>query len=80
MVGGVHGRGVHGRVHVWQGGMHGRGHAWQEGMYGGGACMAGGVHGRRDGHCSGRYASYASYAFLLTNIFYRECYLFTGCK
>ena len=44
------------------------------GMHGGGACMAGehtwqgacvmgvhgggGVHGRRDGHCSGRYASY----------------------
>ena len=29
------------------------------------ACMAGGgVHGRRDGHCSGRYASYWN-AFLL---------------
>ena len=23
-----------------------------------GACKAGGVHGRRDGHYSGRYASY----------------------
>ena len=35
-----------------------------------GACMAGGVHGRgmrgrRDGHCSGRYASYWN-AFLFT--------------
>ena len=36
--------GVHGR------GMHGGGgHVWQEG---------GGMHGRRHGHCSGRYASY----------------------
>ena len=33
-----------------------------------GACMAGvgGVHGRRDGHCSGRYASYWN-AFLLND-------------
>ena len=34
-----------------------------------GACMAGGMHGRRDGHCSGRYASYwnafSSYKMLL---------------
>ena len=49
MVGGMHG-----------GGMHGGGHAWQ----GGRACMAGematagGMCGRRDGHCSERYASY----------------------
>ena len=50
-----------------------RGHAWQGNMCGQGACMAGGVHGRgmcvmgvggggmrgrRDGHCSGWYASY----------------------
>ena len=34
------------------------GHAWQ------GACVAGGVYGRRDGHCSGRYASHWN-AFLL---------------
>ena len=34
------------------------GHAWQ------GACLAGGVRGRRNGHCSGRYASYYN-AFLL---------------
>ena len=41
--------------HVWQGGhawwgwggVHSRGHAWQ-----------GDMHGRRDGHCSERYASY----------------------
>ena len=56
--GGMHGRGMHGGGHAWQwgmcggGGIHGRGHAWQ------GACMVGGVHGRRDGHFSGRYASY----------------------
>ena len=40
------------------------GHAWQ------GACVAGGVHGRgmrgrRNGHCSGRYASYWN-AYLLS--------------
>ena len=46
------------------GGMHGRGacvaggHAWQ------GVCMLGGMHGKRDCHCSGRYASYWN-AFLL---------------
>ena len=52
------------------------GHAWQRGgacvvkgrrlcipggMHGRGACVAvGGMHGRRDGHCSGRYASYGN--------------------
>ena len=48
--------------------VHGRGHVWQ------GVCMAGGMHGRgvcmrgrRDGHCSGRYASYWN-AFLF-NVF-----------
>ena len=61
----------------WGGGAHGGGHAWQGagGMHAGGrvvrACMAGGVHGRglrgrRDGHCSGRYASYLN-AFLFYN-------------
>ena len=29
-----------------------------------GVCVTGGVHGRRDGHCSGWYASYWN-AFLL---------------
>ena len=44
------------------GDMRGRGHAWQGGKRarGEGAC----VHGRRDVHCSGRYASYWN-AFLL---------------
>ena len=55
------------RGHAWQGDvrqgmctgdMHG-GDAWQEGV-----CMVGGMRGRRDGHCSGRYASYWN-AFLL---------------
>ena len=55
------------------GGMHGGGgacvaggHAWQGCVvgeaYGGGGIM----HGRRDGHCSGLYASYWN-AFLLKN-------------
>ena len=69
--GGMHGRGMCGRGHVWFGGhvwwgaMHG---SWG-GMCGKRACMAGGymhgggmcgggVHDRRDSHCSGRYASY----------------------
>ena len=43
--------------------MHGRGCAWQEGVHGRevhgrGRAWQGGVHGIRDGHCSGRYASY----------------------
>ena len=43
-----------------EGGMHSkRGHAWQRGAY-----SAGGMRGRRDGQCSGRYASYWN-AFLL---------------
>ena len=49
--------GVCGRRPCVAGGMHGRGHMWW------GACMAGwhvgqGMCGRRDGHCSRRYASY----------------------
>ena len=36
--------------------------AWQGARMAGGACMVGGMrgggHGRRDGHCSRRYASY----------------------
>ena len=49
---------------AWQGGMCGG-----RGMHGGAVCMAGGcmagsVYGRRDGHCSRRYASNCN-AFLL---------------
>ena len=44
MVGGMHGRGVHGGGHVWWGGMCGRGHAWQGDMHGKGVCMTGGMH------------------------------------
>ena len=45
---GVQGRGMHGRWGMCVRGMHDRGHAWQE-VY---------MCGRRDGHCSRRYASY----------------------
>ena len=82
--GGMHGKGVMcGRGHTWggmcgggmhgKGDMHGRGHAWQ-GHEWQGLCMAGGMHGgegrhgRRDGHCSGRYASYWN-AFLFNLVF-----------
>ena len=40
-----------GGMYGW-GGMCGGGHVWHRGMHGGG------VHGRRDSHCSRRYASY----------------------
>ena len=59
VAGGMHGReGVHGRGMCGVGG-----HAWQEGacvLGGGGVRGRGweGVRGRRDGHHSGRYASY----------------------
>ena len=57
MAGDVHGRGV-----CMAEGMHGRG-----ACIAAGACMAGeGMHDKRDGHCSGRYASYWN-AFLLRN-------------
>ena len=62
-----------GGAYVWQGvcvagGMHGRG-GCMAGVHGGGcvargralrggACVAWGMLGRRDGHCSGQYASY----------------------
>ena len=61
--GGMLGRGMYGMGCAWQGtcmvgGMLSRGHTWQ------GTCMIDrGVHGRRDGHCNGRYASYLN-AFL----------------
>ena len=45
--------GVCSRGCAWQGRMCGIG-----GGCGRGACIARGVRGRRDGHCSGRYASY----------------------
>ena len=52
--GGVPGKGgVHGSGVCMSEGVHGRGRVWQGGMY-----------GRRDGHCSRRYASYRN-AFLL---------------
>ena len=41
--------------------MCGRGDAWR-----GHAWLGGGLHGKRDGHCSGRYASYWN-AFLFFN-------------
>ena len=43
-----------------EGDVHGRGHAW---------LGRGGVHGRRDGQCSGRYASYWNVFFLRVKIF-----------
>ena len=47
------------------GGMCGRGCVWQGVCVTGGVCgRGGGMRGRRDGHCSGRYASYWN-AFLL---------------
>ena len=48
---------------AWHGGVHGRGCAWQV------ACVVGGVHGRRDGHCSRRYASYWNELLLIYSIF-----------
>ena len=64
MAWGMCGRGGHGRGACMAGG-----HAWQGACVVGGGCVVGmcmvggvhdrgGVHGRRDGHCSGRYASY----------------------
>ena len=44
--------------------MHGRWACVVGGQVWWGACMVGGTHGRRDGHCSGLYASYWN-AFLL---------------
>ena len=54
--------------HVWQGtcmagGMPGRGCAWEGGMCGRGE----GMHGRRDGPCRGRNASYGN-AFLFVKV------------
>ena len=73
--GGMCGRGACMRG-AWQGG-----HLWWGGMCGRGVCVAGGggmcgggmhgkrgMRGRRDGHCSGRYASYRN-AFLSSHKF-----------
>ena len=57
--------------HCERGRVRGRGVCVVGGMHGRGACMVGGggvVHGRRDGHCSGRYASYCN-AFLFYVLF-----------
>ena len=58
-----------GRGHAWQGGMHGRWCVWWGGGMRGRGRRAwlgggGGMRGRRECHCSGRYASYWN-SFLL---------------
>ena len=60
---------MHDRGHAWQGVcMAEGGHAWQGGMCGGG------MHGRRDGHWSGRYASYwNAFFFIEMNSFKLLC-------
>ena len=49
MAGCVGGACIAGCIHSW-------GHVWWWHAWWG-ACMVGGVRGRRDGHCTGRYAS-----------------------
>ena len=49
----MHGGGMHGGGHAWQGDMHGRGVCMAEGMCGRGACMAGGMCGRGHAWCRG---------------------------
>ena len=52
------------------GGMHGGGHVWWGGpCVAGLACVVGAMRGRRDGHCSGRCASYWS-VFLYFDEYY----------
>ena len=48
------------------GGMHGEGACVVGSMHGRGLCGMG-VHGRRDGHCSGQYASYWNAFLFLSN-------------
>ena len=60
--------GMHGWGACMVGGMHGEG-CIEGGMCGRGVCVAGGMCGRRDGHCSGWYASYWN-AFLLVILFH----------
>ena len=74
-----HGASCSGGQGVWMAGVSmaeacmAGGCAWQGAMHDRGACVAGGVRARRDGHCSGRYASFWN-AFLLlvfnTSVFY----------
>ena len=66
MAGDVHGGGVYGRGVCMV-----RGHAWQ-----GVAGIAGGMHGRKDGHCSSRYASYWN-AFMFAFMFRDSCLYLT---
>ena len=81
--GGMHGRGCAWQGMCMAEGVHGMGHGrgmHGRGVCGGGACVAGGhawqghvwwggVLGRRDGHCSERYASYWN-ALLLWKFLY----------
>ena len=56
-----------GRGHAWQRDAWQGGHVWQ-GEHAWWGCVAGGMHGRRDSHCSVRYASYLN-VFLFLNTF-----------
>ena len=51
-------QGVHGGGGIRGRGTCGGGHVWQGVCMAGGCVAKGGMRGRRDGHCSGRYASY----------------------
>ena len=72
MAGGVHGGGG-GHAACMAGDMHGGGACMAGRLVWQGVCMVGGrgVHGRRDGHCSGRYTSYWN-AFLLFHPFVKS--------
>ena len=81
--GGMHGRGA-GMVggHACQRGVHSK---WAcvareacvtRGLHGRGTCVVQGMRGKRDGHCSGQFASYWN-AFLLTlGVYSKPIYLF----
>ena len=56
--------------------VHGGGRAWRSGV-----CMAGGgLRGRRDGHCSGRYASYWNAFLLFSNVYWDVDVMATGSE
>ena len=60
---GMCGRSMHSQGACVAGGVHDGGCMVEACIVGGcvageGVCVAGGMHGRRDGHCSGRYTSY----------------------
>ena len=72
-------RGLHFRRHVWQGVCIRQGACmeggmptlqWEACMAGGHAWHWGGVRGRRDGHCSERYASYWNVCLVMTCFHY----------